>query len=162
LTRDYLSLYFKCIYNKLRGVENIFRSTRKSSCHCINVRRAAVAVTDYYDQLLSPAGITLNQFSMLKNLRDIGISSVSRLANHIGLDRSTLVRGLKPLFKAGYIEDISQAGKRDNQVRLTPLGNQTVDVAIPFWEQAQEGVLKQIGEEGLETLTRLLSKIEAL
>ncbi|MDR1137761.1 MAG: MarR family winged helix-turn-helix transcriptional regulator [Synergistaceae bacterium] len=121
-----------------------------------------MAVTDYYDRLLSPAKITLNQFSMLKNLRDIGISSVSRLANHVGLDRTTLVRGLKPLFKAGYIEDISQAGKRDNQIQLTPLGNQTVDIAIPFWEQAQEGVLKQIGEDELITLTRLLSKVEML
>ena len=138
------------------------RSARKSSCHCINIRRAAVAVTDYYDRLLGPAGITLNQFSLLKNLRDIGISSVSRLANHVGLDRSTLVRGLKPLFKAGYIEDISQAGKRDNQMRLTPLGRQTVDAAIPFWEQAQEEVLRQMGEDDLTTLTKLLSKMEML
>lgn len=121
-----------------------------------------MAVTDYYDRLLSHAGITLNQFSLLKNLSDIGISSVSRLANHVGLDRSTLVRGLKPLFKAGYIEDISQAGKRDNQMRLTPLGNKTVDAAIPFWEQAQEGVLKQIGEDNLATLTKLLSRVEML
>jgi DNA-binding MarR family transcriptional regulator len=121
-----------------------------------------VAVTDYYDRLLRGAGITLNQFSLLKNLRDIGIASVSRLANHVGLDRSTLVRGLKPLFKAGYIEDISQAGKRDNQMRLTPLGSQVVDAAIPLWEQAQEGVLKQIGEDDLATLNRLLSKMEML
>ena len=143
-------------------LKKILRSTGTSSCHCINIRRAAVAVTDYYDRLLGPAGITINQFSLLKNLRDIGVSSVSRLANHVGLDRSTLVRGLKPLFNAGYIEDISQVGKRDNQMRLTPLGDQTVDAAIPLWEQAQEGVLKQIGEDDLVTLTRLLSKMEML
>jgi DNA-binding MarR family transcriptional regulator len=121
-----------------------------------------VAVTDYYDRLLAPVGITLNQFSLLKNLRDIGISSVSRLANHVGLDRSTLVRGLKPLLKAGYIEDISQAGKRDNQMRLTPLGYQTVAAAMPFWEQAQERVVRQMGEDDLATFTRLLSKMEML
>jgi DNA-binding MarR family transcriptional regulator len=143
-------------------LKKYLRSESTSSCHCINIRRAAVAVTDYYDRLLSCAGITLNQFSLLKNLSDIGISSVSRLANHVGLDRSTLVRGLKPLFKAGYIEDISQTGKRDNQMRLTPLGRQTVAIAMPFWEQAQEGVLKQMGEDDLATLTRLLSKMEML
>lgn len=138
------------------------RSESTNKCHCINIRRAAVAVTDYYDRLLRPAGITLNQFSLLKNLEDIGISSVSGLANHVGLDRSTLVRGIKPLMKAGYIEDISQSGKRDNQLRLTSLGHKTVDAALPLWEQAQKGVLDQMGAEGLATLTKLLSKMEML
>jgi DNA-binding MarR family transcriptional regulator len=104
----------------------------------------------------------LNQFSLLDNLKKIGVSTVSGLADYVGLDGSTVVRGLKPLLKAGYIEDVSEVGKRDHQIQVTKRGLETLDAATPLWEQAQSGVVGQIGEDGLETLTKLLSLIEML
>ena len=40
----------------------------KSQCYCMNLRRAANAVTDYYDAVLKDLGVSVSQFSLLLNL----------------------------------------------------------------------------------------------
>jgi len=135
---------------------------KKSGCSCIDLRRATNAVTEYYDKLLEPSGLTVNQYSLLDNLNKIGICSVSELAECVGLERTTLVRSLKPLFEAGYIEDISLSGTRNREMRVAPAGIKSLEVAIPLWKEAQNGVKNKIGEENVNVLIGLLSLLESL
>ena len=70
----------------------------KSQCYCMNLRRAANAVTDYYDAVLKDLGVSVSQFSLLLNLARMETANTSELAERVKLDRSTLVRNLKPLL----------------------------------------------------------------
>ena len=78
------------------------------------------------------------------------------------LDRSTLVRSLKPLFKAGLICDRKEAGMRDRYLSLTDKGRQVCDLAKKLWKQAQKRFEDIVGKERvtqLEDTLQILVKL---
>ena len=49
-------------------------------CTCFNVRRAARAISQIYDDALEPSGLRINQFSLLGAIEATGPAPVSELA----------------------------------------------------------------------------------
>lgn len=131
----------------------------KSSCYCINIRRAANAITFFYDNALESTGLTVNQFSLLKNLKHLGTSSISSLASYVGLERTTLTRTLKPLIKQGLIQDTSETGSRNRKLQLTGLGEETLKEGIPLWESAQAEIENRLGKENLQWLSEIVDRL---
>lgn len=127
----------------------------KSNCYCVNLRRAANILTEIYDKHLEPAGITLTQYCLLSNLKKMDGCSVSDLANGVGLERTTLVRTLKPLMVRGLISDISELGTRRRKLHLTEEGHEIVTKAKPLWVQAQNEIEQRIGKENAAVLLQL-------
>ncbi|WP_238884021.1 MarR family winged helix-turn-helix transcriptional regulator [Clostridium sp. YIM B02551] len=140
---------------------NIYEKT-SASCNCLNIRRASQAVTEVYDEFLAPSNLKIGQYSLLKHINQSGPISVSDLALLIRLDRTTLVRNLKPLEQSGLIEDISKKGSRNRQLKLTLKGIETYKSAEEHWKKAQNFLEEYLGKDNLDTFTTLLSKIEAL
>lgn len=135
---------------------------KSSPCNCLNIRRASQAVTEVYDEFLAPSNLKIGQFSLLKHINQLGPISVSDLALIIRLDRTTLVRNLKPLEKSEFVEDISIEGARNRQLKLTNKGIETYKYAEELWEKAQSFIEEYLGKDNIDTFTTLLSKIEAL
>ena len=134
----------------------------KEKCVCIHLRRAGRTLTSHYDRMLAPSGITVNQYSLLQHLDPLGTASTSALAASVKLDRSTLVRNLKPLFGAGLVADTSKKDARDRCLALTETGGQTLLYAEKLWKKAQREVKNQIGEKKLKSLMKTLAKLETL
>ena len=135
---------------------------KSSPCNCINIRRASQAITEVYDEILAPSDLKIGQFSLLKHINELGPISVSDLALIIRLDRTTLVRNLKPLEERGFVTDISTEGTRNRQLKLTDKGVQAYKSAELLWEKAQGFLEEYLGRDNIDTFTTLLSKIEAL
>ncbi|MDN3955983.1 MarR family winged helix-turn-helix transcriptional regulator [Sporolactobacillus laevolacticus] len=135
---------------------------KPSTCTFQNLHRASLAATKIYDQKLSKSGLTINQFSLLKTINHISPVSVSDLALEIRLDRTTLVRNLKPLEKAGLVVDVSPKGTRNRQLQLTSDGIKRYESAELLWQEAQEHIEQQLGKDNLNTLISLLFQIETL
>jgi DNA-binding MarR family transcriptional regulator len=135
---------------------------REIHCYCIKVRRVARIVTAYYDNFLAPSGLTVNQYSLLVNLEKLGESNVSELADYVGLERTTLVRNIKPLLERGYVQDASRAEARDCRLSVTAMGREALGVAMPLWEKAQKGVGDKIGAGNIKVLNELLGGLEML
>jgi DNA-binding MarR family transcriptional regulator len=131
-------------------------------CYCIKVRRAARIVTTYYDKFLAPSGLTVNQYCLLVNLEKHGESNVSELANYVGLERTTLVRNIKPLLERGYALDASRAEARDCRLSVTAIGREALSVAVPLWEKAQKSIDDKIGAGNIKVLNELLGELETL
>ena len=130
-----------------------------SKCYCIQFRRAANYLTKQYDRRLQPAGLTVNQFSLLSNLDRLETANVSELAEYVGLERSTLVRTLKPLLERGWIRDAAKPGTRDRAIQLTEEGRNTLVKARTYWKEAQAEVEKELGREGIAELRRIMEKL---
>src|SRR6476619_450183 len=113
-------------------------------CTCKNLRKAARAVTQYYDDALRPSGIRSTQFSLLSAIREFGTVNIGRLAEESVMDRTTLTRNLKLLEEEGLI--IVTPGARD---RLTG--------AHRYWKKAQAHMAEQMGNDGVHHLLRALS-----
>ena len=99
---------------------------RKSGCYCITLRRAAQAISDLYDAHMAAIGITVNQYSLLSKLGHYPNCSVSELAEYARLERTTVVRALKPLTAKGWIKDLSDEGERKRNLCLTAEGEEIV------------------------------------
>ncbi len=135
---------------------------RKTPCHCINLRRVNAVVTDYYDRILKPLGLTVSQYSLLVNLSRVEPAGISRLAGQVGLERTTLTRSLKPLFSAGLIEDLARPGRRERQLGLSASGRGVVERGQVLWQGAQKGIERHLGVERLNDFLEILSELETI
>jgi DNA-binding MarR family transcriptional regulator len=133
-----------------------------SACHCINLRRAAQAITHLYDEALEPSGLKITQFSLLRAVQRRGPVSISALAEEMQLDRTTLGRNLHVLEREGLVSFSSGNDQRERTVLLTDAGKTAIATAKPLWEQAQTRITELVGKEQLETLTALLVKVQTI
>ena len=136
------------------------KKRRSSTCHCIQLRRAASRVTERYDMALAPAGLTVGQYSLLAHLERLEPVSVSRLAEELELERTTLVRTLKPVLARQLVADAAEPGRRSRALTLTGEGRTLLEQARPLWRAAQEDVERRLGEGGIAALEALLELLE--
>lgn len=132
---------------------------RKTSCYCINSRRLSNLITNKYDKHLQEINLTVNQYSLLVNINQLEICSVSDLAIYVGLERTTLVRTLKPLFDKKLIEDISETTQRNRQIKITQIGKEILEKGKPLWKQAQKEIEDKIGKDNILVLSEIFSKL---
>jgi DNA-binding MarR family transcriptional regulator len=114
----------------------------------MNLRKAARAVTQLYDRHLRPSGLKGTQFSILAVLANTGAIPLSRLAEVLVMDRTTLSRNLEPLERDGLVSVTEGKDRRVRQVALKPRGRKALAGALPLWEAAQGQVVKEIGGAG--------------
>lgn len=131
-------------------------------CHCINMRRVANHITEYYNRAIVSCGLTVSQFSVLWNLDFLEQSNTTVLAERVGVDRSTLARNLKPLLTGAFIEDTAIAGQRDRVLKVTPKGKMALEIGIPLWKAAQKEINGLIGPEKLDNFKDILVKLQTI
>lgn len=112
-----------------------------TSCACFNLRKAARAVTSLYDAELQPSGLRSTQATLLMVIAIAGTPTISRLAERLVMDRTTLARDLKPLADQGLVEITPGSDRRYREVQLTDAGRAKLREIIPLWEQAQAKII---------------------
>jgi DNA-binding MarR family transcriptional regulator len=108
-----------------------------------------------YDDALTPVGINIAQFSLLRNVERRQPVSLTELARHLELDRSTLGRNVRVLERLGMLSFGRGDDHREALVLLTEEGAQTLRAALPLWQACQESVSARLGPEKLAVLTEL-------
>jgi len=129
------------------------------ACACTTLRKAARSLSRLYDDALAPLGMTVAQFGVLKAiLREPGLP-LSRLADEMVMDRTSLYRSLTPMVKSGWI-DIDAATKgRAKNVTLTAHGRRLVDEAKVLWGDVQLRVVGAYGARHWEALESAISEL---
>jgi DNA-binding MarR family transcriptional regulator len=117
------------------------------SCASFNFRRAARAVTRFYDQALERCGIRSTQFAILVGVAKTQPTAISALAELLVIDSTTLTRSLRLLKKEGLLTVSERARKRQRFLRLTPKGELTLAESVPVWRATQERFVQSLGEE---------------
>ncbi|NUO77253.1 MAG: winged helix-turn-helix transcriptional regulator [Lysobacter sp.] len=120
-------------------------------CTCFRVRKLTRLMSQRYDQALAPAGLNLNQYSILRRA-DAVPRSIGELAMVLGMDRTTLSRDLKPLIAAGWVGTAPGEDARQRRVRVTSAGRRTIARAEPLWLSAQNDIERKLGTAGLQAL----------
>jgi DNA-binding MarR family transcriptional regulator len=130
-------------------------------CACLNFRRAARAVTRFYDATLEPSGLRSTQFVMLVSIQAHGETALPVLAHEIGLERSVLTRRLAPLVREGLVSKSASKHGAATRVRLTAKGKRRLEQAVPLWEKAQGRFVAQMGDARWEAMLADLSAAQA-
>lgn len=129
-------------------------------CSCSALRQAARHVSRLYDEALRPAGLSLNQYSMLAKLERSGPQTVQDLAALLVMDRSTVGHLLRPLGTRDLIVLETAAGdRRSRVVRLTPAGKALMRRARPLWAEAERQFGEAFGPEDASGLRATLRRV---
>ncbi|BDP43288.1 MarR family transcriptional regulator (plasmid) [Deinococcus aetherius] len=128
-------------------------------CACSRLRKAARATTRLYDDALRPVGLRITQFNVLSSLAYHGPVTLTRLADDLVLERTTLARDLKPLERDGLITVGVGQDRRSRVVTLTDRGRALLDRAAPLWQAVQHQLALSLGEERLSDLLQELREV---
>jgi len=137
----------------------------EENCVCFNLRWVTRAVTQFYDAELRRHGIRPTQGSILVSLNSKDSWSMAELSDWLGMDRTTLVRNLRPLQRDGLVK--IAGGGRGNRVELTitAKGRKQIEKLTPAWKSAQKAAVKTLGQKrwsailsDLETAALALNK----
>jgi DNA-binding MarR family transcriptional regulator len=109
-------------------------------CACLTARTEAQRLTRMFDERLRPHGLTINQFSMLATLILAGPVPVSRLAERLGIDRTTMTRNLAVAEQRGLLKTMPGKDARERLIQITPAGRELAAKAFPAWQAAQRSV----------------------
>ena len=96
-------------------------------CYALAARKNARHLSRLYDRWLAPAELSVSQFSILALVDAHGQLKITELADMLSMERTTLVRALKPLQTAGWVVasarilvDLSTSGCQDAVIRSLP------------------------------------------
>ncbi len=130
-----------------------------ADCACLNLRGAARAVTQMYDEVLRPSGLKATQFSVLAAVATIGPASMTVIAKALVMDRTTLTRNLKPLIDRGLVKAGKGADdRRQRRIVVTHEGKAVLTKALPLWKKAHQRIVTGIGFARWQGMVRLLDE----
>lgn len=129
-------------------------------CNGAALRKATRRITQLYDTILAPCGLSVSQRSVLVHIARTGEPTMSELAQAMVLDRSALAHNLKPLQRDGYVVvRRDEVDGRSRRVGLTALGQAKLDDAHPLWRSAQECFEEAYGADRAADLRLALAEI---
>src|SRR5580693_3111472 len=108
------------------------------NCVCFNLRWVTRAVTQFYDAEMRRHGIRPTQGSILASLNSKDSWNMAELSDWLGMERTTLVRNLRPLQRDGFVE-LSGGGRGGHvELAITDEGRAALRSMLPGWRSAQE------------------------
>ncbi|SAK98832.1 MarR family transcriptional regulator [Caballeronia calidae] len=132
-------------------------------CNCFAIRQAARYVSQLYERHLNVVGITAAQFTIIAAIgRKPGVQ-MAELSESMVMDRTTLVRALKPLQRDGIVEAAQElASSRAVGLRLTASGRDTLAKASAQWRTAQAEFEAKFGEKRAKALRKSLFELTTM
>ena len=116
------------------------------NCVCFNLRWVTRSVTQFFDAELRRHGIRPTQAPILGALAAKSGWGMEDLSGWLGMDRTTLVRNLRPLERDGLVK-LSGTGRGGRVlVSITAKGRRDLAAAMPAWRAAQKTVVQTLGE----------------
>jgi DNA-binding MarR family transcriptional regulator len=131
-------------------------------CYCQAARRSARFLSRLYDRHLAPAGINVQQLSILSTIENDPGLLIADLADRMVMERTTLVRALKPLQDAGLVVTKPSGTGRSLMLNVSRRGCKIIADAIPLWEVAQREFETLFGADRAIRLRKEMQKAAVL
>jgi DNA-binding MarR family transcriptional regulator len=115
-------------------------------CLCLALRRTTRLVTQRYDAALRPFGLRATQLPILTAAATGDGVPVAPLAESLGMDRTTLLRNVRPLVRLRLVHVGRAVGHRHDELRATAKGRALLARAYPAWRRVQDEVRAQVAD----------------
>ena len=127
-----------------------------SECALFDIQRASRVVASLYNAHLRGAGITVAQWSLLRNIQFMEPVGVSRLADALAMERTSVTRLVEPLMELGYVRSSAGEDKRVRNLELTARGRERVRAGQRHWRQAQRELMQTLGSTNWRAMRNAL------
>lgn len=129
-------------------------------CNGAALRKATRRLTQLYDAVLAPCGLSASQRSVLLHVSRGNRPTMTELAHALVLDRSALARAIQPLERDGYLmQKRDEDDRRSRRVELTPVGQAKLTESNRLWRGAQDRFEAAYGSERAAALRVALAEI---
>jgi DNA-binding MarR family transcriptional regulator len=135
---------------------------KADECNCFALRQAARYVTQLYERHMAEVGLTAAQFTILAKVDRLPGLTMLDLADTMVMDRTTLLRALKPLQRDGLV--VASAAPHDARAlvfALSARGRATFERACIAWQAAQDEFEQGYGRERAAALRGELFSVRA-
>lgn len=126
------------------------------ACICGRLRRASRTLSRRYDAALAAIGMNVNQYAVLRNLSQMPRPTLAEFAERTAHEKSAMWRTLQPMIRDGWI---TVEPGRTQHFSLSDAGRAQLDLARPFWTEAQAEISNILGQREA-VLIELLHEIE--
>jgi DNA-binding MarR family transcriptional regulator len=117
------------------------------NCVCFNLRWVTRKVTQFFDSEMRRHGIRPTQWSILAALMGKNSWNMAELSDWLGMERTTLVRNLRPLQRDGLVKATGGGRGRLVELAITAKGRKQMEKLMPTWKSAQRAAIKTLGEK---------------
>jgi DNA-binding MarR family transcriptional regulator len=147
-----IAVYIHCMSEQLdmASVEN---------CTCFNIRRVSRVITQFFDAEVRRHGMRPTQTPILRALQAKNGWGMAELSEWLGMERTTLLRNLRPLQRAGLLR-VKGAGRGGHvEIGITAKGRAALAKLHPAWRSAQEKVVAILGKDRWSTIISDLEEV---
>lgn len=122
--------------------------------------KEAKKIVKAFSQVLSYQGITRTQWIALYYLSISEYINQSELADTMNVEKSTMARLIDRMEKEGYVKrEKHESDRRITYIRLTDVGRQRNKDLMPFGEDFNNTIIRDITEEDLDIFKKVLNKL---
>ena len=72
---------------------------------------------------------------------------MAELSDWLGMDRTTLVRNLRPLQRDGLVKAAGSGRGGRVELSITSKGRKKIDECMPAWRSAQSAAVRTLGQQ---------------
>ncbi|WP_339308340.1 MarR family transcriptional regulator [Paenibacillus sp. FSL H8-0317] len=124
----------------------------------VNVQRAALKLNNYYQKVVTPFDITVDQWEILVVLWEQEGITQKDLAERLHKDQTNVARMLFKLEKKEFIyRVIHETDRRSLRVYLTPKGRDMKDEILAPSKDAYNKTIQGLSKEEVEMFRRILT-----
>jgi DNA-binding MarR family transcriptional regulator len=121
--------------------------TSVENCTCFNIRRVSRVITQFFDAEVRRQGMRPTQAPILRALNAKSGWSMAELSDWLGMERTTLLRNLRPLQRDGLARAKGAGRGGHVELEITAKGRAALAKNHPAWRAAQDKVVAILGKE---------------
>lgn len=128
------------------------------NCLCFNLRWVSRSFAQFFVGELNHHGLLPTQTPILGLLAAMPDASMAEVSDWLAMDRTTLVRNLRPLERDGLV--VASGKGRGNKVSLslTTKGLDALGKFLPDWRIAQQKMIDTLGKQRWTEILRDLER----
>jgi len=128
-------------------------------CAGFNLKMATRAVQNFFDNAFRSVGLVGTQYTVLSHIFIAGPIPLTKLAGIMYVDRTTLGRNLKPLYRRGLVQMKQGSDRREKLICITDTGIEVLSKALPVWRETQKKIKDIIGDVYWDIMISNLKKL---
>ena len=128
-------------------------------CVCTSVRKAARVLARTFDSGLADSGLNITQLAVLRAVLRHPHEPLSRVAEDLAMDRTSLYRALAAMEKQHWVTMRDGPDGRTRTAALTRTGEAVLGRADPGWASTQRDLIERFGAAQWHSLVAELRRL---
>ena len=128
-------------------------------CACTTIKKVSRLLGRIYDGALADSEINITQHAVMKCIVRRAEEPLSRVAEELEMDRTSLYRAVAPMVRDGWIEMTAGTDARSRSAKVTRKGAQVIAKAQSRVDRVQGHLLETFGRNAFDTLVGELNRL---